>query len=328
MKSWWNRYWFADEPYFDLALMRLGVVGLQLMTLIGVQFDKLSVVVTLSRTLYHPVALIRLIMAPWGWMTMPDTRIMIPLYWITVAAGFFALIGLRTTLSMLVLTAGSIFLQCYLYSFVEFHHNEAILLLAMSAVALAPSGRVLSLDSLLARRAHPGAPRVPILDYRGPHAGWPIKLVQWLFPLIYASAVVSKIAANGYTLNWANGFTLQYFFLQDWMRKPDMALGLWVSQFHWPILLAQIVVIVYQATYFLVVPYPRLRWIYLPVGLFFHFANYYVLRAPFPEWILLLGVYVPWSIAFRRLLDSEAAAPELQREREAAREPARVREAV
>jgi hypothetical protein len=309
MKSWWQKYWFADEPYFDLGLMRLGVVGLQLITLVGVQFDKLTRVITLPTELYHPVALVRLIMSPWGWTTPPNTHLMFPLYWVTLIFGFGALIGLRTTWCMIVLALGSIFLQSYLFSFAEFHHNEAILLLALAALALAPCGRVLSIDSLIARRNHPTASRVALLDYRGPYAGWPIKFVQWLFPLIYLSAVISKIANNGYSLAWANGFTLQYYLLQDFVRKPDMALGLWASQFHGLLLFAQIIVLTYQVTYFLVIPFRKLCWIYLPVGLFFHFANYYALRAEFPEWILLLGVYIPWSVALKRLLAFEVAVP-------------------
>jgi hypothetical protein len=309
MKSWWHKYWFAEEPYFDLGLMRLGVVGLQLITLVGVQFDKLTRVITLPIDLYHPVAVVRLLMAPWGWTTPPNTHLMFPLYWATLLAGFGALIGLRTTLCMIVLALGSIFLQAYLFSFSEFHHNEAILLLALAALALAPCGKVLSLDSLIARRRDSTAARVTLLDYAGPYAGWPIKFVQWLFPLIYLSAVISKIANNGYTLVWANGYTLQYYLLQDSVRKPNMALGLWASQFHGLLLLSQIVVLAYQASYFLVIPYPRLRWIYLPVGLFFHFANYYGLRAEFPEWILLLGVYIPWSVALKRLVAFGVAVP-------------------
>jgi hypothetical protein len=220
-----------------------------------------------------------------------------------------ALLGVQTSVCMIVLAAGSIFLQTYVYSFGDFHHNEAVLLLALAALALGPCGRVLSIDSLIARRYHPAALTVRLLDYRGPYAGWPIKFVQCLFPLIYLSAAFSKIAGSGYTLDWANGFTLQYYFLQDSLRKPDMALGLWVSQFHWPILLGQIVVLTYQLTYFLVVPFRKLRWIYLPVGLFFHLANYYALRAPFPEWILLLGVYIPWSEAFKKLGTAEVTNP-------------------
>jgi hypothetical protein len=312
MKTWWSKYWFSEEPYFDLGVMRLGVVALQLITLVDVQFDKLTRVVSLPRVLYHPDALMRLVMLPWGWTTPPNPNLMFPLYWVTLICGLGALLGVGTGVCMVVLAAGSIFLQAYIYSFVDFHHNEAVLLLALAALALSPCGRALSIDSLLRGRAHPTAPRVNLLDYRGAYAGWPIKLVQWLFPIIYLSAAISKIAGNGYTLNWANGYTLQYYFLQDSLRKPDMALGLWVSQFHWPLLLAQIVVMTYQVTYVLVIPYRKLRWVYLPVGLFFHYANYYALRAAFPEWILLLGVYVPWSVAFRKLLNFDVSVPEAE----------------
>ena len=260
MKNWWGKFWFSDAPYFDLALMRVAAVGLQMITLVCFQFENLTRVGSLPTLLYHPVGFVRLVTWPWGWAHPPTAQSVFAIYWITVIFGFGALIGLRTNLCMIVLAAGSLFLEAYVYSFVDFHHNEAVLLLALAALALGPCGRVLSLDSLLRRRKYPASATVALLDYSGPYAGWPIKFVQCLFPLIYLSAAFSKIASSGYTLDWANGFTLQYYFLQDSLRKPEMALGLWVSQFHWPILLSQIVVLTYQFTYFLVVPFRRLRW--------------------------------------------------------------------
>jgi hypothetical protein len=309
VRASWNRFWFSDGPYFDLALARIGVVGLQLITLVGYQFENLTRVTSLPLVLYRPMVLMRLVTSPWGWTSPLSEQSIFAIYWATLLFGFGALLGLQTSVCMIVLAAGSIFLQTYVYSFGDFHHNEAILLLALAAQALGPCGRVLSIDSLIVRRKDPAASKVRLLDYCGQYAGWPIKFVQCLFPLVYLSAVISKIASSGYTLNWANGFTLQYYFLQDAIRKPNMALALWASQFHWPILLSQIVVLGYQLTYFLVLPYPKLRWIYLPVGLLFHLANWYVLSAPFPEWILLLGVYIPWSEAFKKLATTEVAVP-------------------
>jgi hypothetical protein len=67
------------------------------------------------------------------------------------------------------------------------------------------------------------------------------------------------------------------------------------------IFLSQIVVILYQCTYYLVIPYRKLRWIYLPVGAFFHLANYIVLDAPFPQWIALLAAYIPFADCIRYL---------------------------
>ena len=303
----WDGFWFSEEPYLDLGIMRIGVVGLQLITLVSDQFENLTRVTGLPTVLYRPVGLVKVLSWLLGWSTPLSGHTVFAIYWITLLFGFGALLGLRTGVCMIVLAAGSVFLQTYVYSFTDFHHNEAILLLALTALAFGPCGRVLSLDSLLARR-RPGARLAPLLDYRGAHAGWPVKFVQCLFPMVYLSASLSKIAAGGYTLDWANGYTLQYYFLQDSLRKPDMALGLFASHFHVAILLAQIIVLSYQLTYFLVVPYPRLRWVYLPLGLFFHLANYYALRAPFPEWILLLGVYVPWTAALRRLVQAEVPA--------------------
>jgi hypothetical protein len=145
-----------------------------------------------------------------------------------------------------------------------------------------------------------------MLEYRGEFAGWPVKLVQWLFPLIYLSASIAKVAYNHYSLDWANGFTLQYYMIQDNIRK-DIPLALFVSQFHLVILLGQYLVLAYQTTYWLAVPFARLRWFYLPIGVIFHLANYFILYAPFPQWIVLLSAYIPWSRAVERLAQFRVA---------------------
>jgi hypothetical protein len=304
VKSGWEKFWFSSEPYFDLGVLRIAVVTLQCLGLVADQFEGLMHVVGLPMSLYHPVGLVQLVTWPFGSAHPINTDILFTIYWLTLFCGLGALIGLYTSICMVGLAAGAVFLQTYSYSFVDFHHNEAVLLIALSALALSPCGKVLSIDSWIARRkAAPGTHTIALLDYRGTYAGWSIKFVQCLFPLIYLSAAFSKIALSNYSFDWANGYTLQYYLLQDSVRKSDMALGLWASQFHWTILFSQIVVLVYQFTYFLVVPFPKLRWIYLPVGLFFHYANYYALRAPFPEWILLLAFYVPWTEAAKKLLN-------------------------
>jgi hypothetical protein len=64
------------------------------------------------------------------------------------------------------------------------------------------------------------------------------------------------------------------------------------------VLLSQWVVICFQITFALCVVFPRLRWIYVPVGLGFHAANWIFLTAPFPEWMALYAVFIPWRRAF------------------------------
>lgn len=71
----------------------------------------------------------------------------------------------------------------------------------LSVLALSPSGRVLSVDAWLWKRTRDDG--ASMLDVRSEFAGWPIKLIQWFFVLMYLSAVISKLWISG--LDWANG---------------------------------------------------------------------------------------------------------------------------
>ena len=78
-------------------------------------------------------------------------------------------------------------------------------------------------------------------------------------------------------------------------------LAIWLSHYHILIMLAQIGVVLFQATFVLCVIFPTLRWIYVPAGLFMHTMIYFPLGAPFFAWIALYAVFIPWSAAARRL---------------------------
>jgi hypothetical protein len=214
-------------------------------------------------------------------------------YHLTIVAGVFALIGLWTRTSLLVFALGNIFQVAYLYSFGDFHHNQAPMYIALLVLAFAPSGYALSLDARLRRRR--GRP----FPAEGPMAAWPILLLQWLFCLIYLSAVLSKLVFQG-GLDWVNGYTLQYYLIQDSLRKGTM-LGMWFSQFHDLVLLSQYVVVVFQATFALALIFPKLKWIYVPLGMGFHIGNILLLNAAFPEWIALYAIFIPWKRCFELL---------------------------
>jgi hypothetical protein len=171
------------------------------------------------------------------------------------------------------------------------------MLIALCALAISPSGRVLSVDAWL--RNLNERHTVPATVVLSEFAGWPIKLLLWFFVLLYLSAVWSKLSASG--LDWANGYTLQYYLARDGLRWGS-SLGIWLSQFHTFILLSQIAVLLFQTTFSLAVIFPRLRWIYVPVGLALHLGIFLTLRAPFFSWIGLYVVFIPWSEAGRLLL--------------------------
>jgi hypothetical protein len=49
--------------------------------------------------------------------------------------------------SLLVFAVGSVTLAAFDYSFGKFHHTDAVMMIALSVLALSPSGQVLSVDA-------------------------------------------------------------------------------------------------------------------------------------------------------------------------------------
>ncbi len=293
--SFWQRYWFSPAPCLDLAVVRIVAVSMQLFLMLV--FSGLADVIVQRAALpagfWDPLIISNIIHLPWGWGFRPSLDVVQTIYFISVATGFFALVGCFTNIALLVFAATCVYVQAFSYSFGDYHHPEAVMMIALSVLAISPSGRVLSVDAWLrGRRA--GRGEDGLLNQTSEFAGWPIKLIQWFFALMYASAVWNKLGVSG--LEWANGFTLQWILARDGLRW-DSPLGYWLSHHHTLVLIAQYGVVLFQGTFALAVIFPKLRWIYVPAGLCLHTVIYLTLKAPFFQWIALYAVFIPWTEA-------------------------------
>lgn len=300
----WKRYWFSPAPCLDLAVVRILTVGVHLFWTWHL-LDAANQRTGLPEESWQPLIILRLMNLPFGWDLRPSPEVLHAMDAIGVVAGCLALVGLLTNLSLAVLAFTSVYLQAFFYSFGDFHHPEAATMIALSVLAISPSGRVLSIDSVLRRGRHAWH---DLLTADSEFAGWPLRLLQWFFVLMYASAVWSKLWAG---LDWPNGFTLQYYLIHDGIRW-NSPFALWLSQFHTLIWLGQIGVITFQATFCLAVIFPILRWVYVPAGLALHTFIFLSLRAPFFGWMALYSVFIPWRAALRLLMskiEHRAAAP-------------------
>jgi HTTM domain len=297
--KWWREYWFRPAPLLDLAVLRITAVGLQLILLMnGHQWiARLHAFSELPDQWYQPLPILRLLTFPFGSPYRPSVEVLEVIWVVTVITGIFALIGLLTNRSLLIFAAGNVFIQAYLYSFGDHHHPEAVMMIALFVLALSPCGRVLSIDHWLRARATSGGPfGLDSLTQESPFARWPILTIQWVFVLMYLSAVLSKLVFYG--PNWLNGFTLQGYLIRDGIRWHS-PLALWLAQHHLLVLGLQYLTIAFQSTFVLAVVFPKLRWIYVPVGLGFHIGILLTLRADFYQWIALYVVFIPWAQALQ-----------------------------
>jgi hypothetical protein len=251
---------------------------------------------------------------PFGWSYRPPEDVVVGVYWFTLAIGVLAFVGYRTTLSLLLFTAGSVFLQAFEYSFHEIHHAEAIVMVALIVLALSPAGGALAVDDLLRRlRDVDRGVRVPSdpLSGESRFARWPLLVVQWMFALIYLSAGFHKLRESG--LDWMNGWTLQYYILQDAIRwgnnvsgigsgySPEPGPGVWIGHYHTIATVASWGSILFETTFWVLLVVPRLAPLYLLLGIGFHLGIYLIQRVTFLSFIWLYAVFVPWSQVFGRV---------------------------
>jgi len=313
LKTTWYNYWFKPTAYLDLAVLRIVAVGLQLFIItfgFGFDFnrlDRLSDLLQLPEHTWEPILVVKFLSFPLTleWGAKPTYDMLIFTYYLSIVAGLLALFGFFTRINLFVFAVTNIFLQGFIYSFREIHHPEAIMMIALCALAISPCAKVLSVDAWVAE-TFGSKGDVDLAEYKGEYAGWPIKLLQWFFVLMYLSACYSKITIG--SGEWHNGFTLQYYLLQDGYRW-DRPLAKWLSQWHELILFLQYTVMIFQATFVLPVVFPRLRWIYVPVGLGFHTGIWMTLGAPFPQWIALYVIFIPWAAALKRVREDRKTAP-------------------
>lgn len=299
--NWWKAYWFRPAPLLDLAILRITAVGLQLWLMLDDQtvgLDDLKGHARMPDSTYWPLLSLRLVLLPFGWGYRPSEDVLVALWWFTLLCGVIALIGWRTNANLVIFAFGSFFINAYVYSFGELHHSQAVMIMALTALALSPSGRVLSVDAWLHGRTS-GTTRPALVSAQDEFARWPILMLQWFFVLMYLSAVISKSLYSGG--EWANGYTLQYYLIRDGLRF-DSPFGVWIAQFHDLVKFSQWFVLIFQATFWVAVLYPITRWIYVPLGLGLHIFILLTLKADFYQWIALYVIFIPWSEFFKVLL--------------------------
>lgn len=306
----WRAYWFRPAPVFDLAMVRIVAVATQLALLLwydNYTVGRLEIYTQLDPGMYFAHPLFRVLTLPFGLDYRPTLEHLVLVRYVAIGAGVLALLGLLTNLSLAVFLYANLFLITHFYSYGDFHHTEAPLVLVLLFVTLAPAGRVLSLDRLLFRRGRD--PAVGVLEETSPYARWPIQLSQWLFALIYLSACLEKLVFIG-GLDWVNGYTLQYHMAHNSLWRGSLV-GLWLQQQWWLLQLGQIATVVFQGTFWVSLLLPRLKWFYVPVGFSFHVLILVALNAIFFEWMGAYAIFVPWAAA--GLIFRRSTRPELRR---------------
>ena len=301
----WKKYWFPSASLFDLAVSRIIIVACQLLILIVHQYhsiDHLYYHTTLPDHHYNPLPILQIMTWPLGEAYRPSFETLKIVYYVTMGAGIGSLLGFKTNYSLFIFAFTNIFMQAFIYSFNDWHHPEALMMLALLALALSPSGRVLSIDSLLSQLRWNYRNRKfkifkSIMAKTSIFAKWPLTLLRWLFALIYLSAAFTKLGRGG--LDWVNGYTLQYYLLEDGLWHSNIAV--WLAHHPAVVWIMSLLTLIFEGTFFLVLVFPKLAWLYIPMGVAFHLGIYVTMKAPFFQFIAIYTIFIPWGSFLKTL---------------------------
>ncbi|MGH7519530.1 MAG: DCC1-like thiol-disulfide oxidoreductase family protein, partial [Gemmatimonadales bacterium] len=256
---------------------------------------------------FRPLPALKVLMLPFGeWGVRPEPMFLQAVWALTVIAAVGVLVGAYTRLSLFALAASFTLLTAHNYSYGEVHHPETIFIIALWLLACSQAGDALSLDGLRRRvdrslgvgRFEPVRPEAELSEY----ARWPLRTTQWLLVLAYLSAGISKLWHGG--LQWFNGYTLTYYFIQDGVRFGS-GLGLTLAQYPALASLLAVGTVLFELTFALAVLVPRLAWPYGLIGTAFHTGIFVLQRAPFFPFVVLYVVFIEslrntWPRALRR----------------------------
>jgi uncharacterized membrane protein YphA (DoxX/SURF4 family) len=306
----WQAYWFPRTTSLNLAGARIVAVAAELFWF----FPSLSTQINLATSnteFSRPQPLIRLIdlFVPRDMLYTADG--MTAVYWLTFAAGLFALVGLFTRTSLFLLALGVWFFVSHGYSYADIHHPQAVFAIFLMLLPFSPAGERLSVDAWLRRRSG-RAPQAPVTTEM---AMWPLRVAHVLLSLTYFSTGITKLMCCG--LEWMNGYTLQNHIFSDAIDR-GIPIGLWLANQHTLCILLAIATIGFELFYFTSILFPRIAPLWFVGGILFHVGLYVTSGHPFFEHIalnliMLLFLDADWfPRTFRALVGTGGAAPAQQ----------------
>jgi hypothetical protein len=311
-----DRHWFAPASLRDLAVVRIVVFASQTLVFLWypVTLRDQLLQTTGATDLYQPLLILRVLLAPFGQLgeTPPSAMFLIDVYVVAIVAGVLATIGLFSRVSMLAATAANVLLQAHHYSYGEFHHAEALMMIALGVLAVGPSAEVWSVDAVR-RRRRSGRP----LPEMSVFARWPLRLIQWMLALIYLSAAWAKLGNGG--LAWFNGHTMTVHYVAIAIEK-DRAVPAYFATLPPKLHIAPSVIAwLVEATFFVAILVPRLAWVLVVGGATLHLAVFATMGITFLQNILLYSVFLeslrihaPFALVRRGRRGSPLAEPVAQ----------------
>jgi len=259
-----RHYWDGSTSRLNVSWHLRGFAGLMLLFTWDWYFYLKNL--EQARVFYAPIFPYRLLQLPF-----PAP------HWLLVFCGVFWLANLAMLAKIKVFWSSTlsvfffILLQGYMYCFHKLDHTYATLTYVALLVPI--------LAWYYEKSRRQGCSQA---------AAWPWRMMQILIALVYFQAGLEKLLIGG--LEWLNPQNFRAY-----LYMHPTTLGAWLSQSDFWCVVLPLGALVTQLGFISIIFYPRLKWLFIPLGIAFHLSTY-----------LLLGIgwyYSPWMLVYLFLVD-------------------------
>ena len=165
-----------------------------------------------------------------------------------------ALLGRATRFWLLLALLGALFYFSQILGLAWVQRKVSLLPLVLLVLLVAPG------SDLALRDAAPA---------------WPLWLIKLCLAQMYFSAGLEKLRHTGWA--WADGTSLQAYLVEHhlWGDTPQ---ALWLAQRLWLCRVLSVLTLAFELSFWLLLLWPMLRWLYAPAGLLFHLGTALTMR--------------------------------------------------
>ena len=300
----WDRFWFAPEAPYALAVCRITACAALLSFLLAepawLATSQLGVLGGLPQEFWLPIPALQFLhIGPPSYASVYLT------FGITLAAVILLALGLFSRVSSIVCAAGAFYLLSVRNSWGKIYHDYHVLMVILIVLAVSAAGDALSLDSILRRRSGKPTPNA-----NGAYR-WPVKLIQLSYALMLFFAAYNKLA-EGDGIEWMFSENLRNTLLvQNYVLEPaPTLLGPWVAR-HRVLWTAGAVMAVTGQLTAIGLVFIRQRWIRLAIFLLlagFLIGRTFMMGMPEPIFAILALVFVQWKERERENFNRESGS--------------------
>ncbi len=269
----------------QLAALRIGLCGLLVLRLATRAGDYLSLA-DQQPELFRPLSYVALL------DRMPPREAIAACLAAGIVAGVLAAAGLAARTALAIALAAALLLNGLHTAQGKVMHNDVLLVLCLLAIAFSRHADAWSLD---ARRRGGGA-AAPAPAY-----GWPVRAAMLAIALGYLIAGLHKVAESG-GLGWAASDNMRWVLYLASDHQSGNAAALWIAEHPLAAHLSAYGLLATECLFCLVLPAPRLRWVFIPAVVALHAGTWITLRLDYSAWPLcVLVVFVSWPAVAARL---------------------------